>query len=218
MKRFAVIGLGKFGSYVARALYEGSNEVVAIDYDRNRVQAIDPHVSESVVLDATNKESLENLGLEDMDAVIVSIGSRISNSILICLYLQEAGVKKIIARAMDEDHEKILRRVGATKIIHPERDVAEKLSRELAHPNILDYIPLARNFELLQTEAPRDFVNKSLKDLDLRARYNVHIIAIKEPEPEKFTLVPPAEYVIKSKDILIMLGKETDIDRIRELD
>jgi len=217
MKHFAVIGLGNFGFHAARALFEDGNEVVAIDTDRGKVQAIDAHSTEAVVLDATDKEALKSLGLENMDGVIVSTGTKISTSILICLYLQEIGVKKILAKALDDDHGKILKRVGATEIIHPERDMALRLSRGLSRPNVLDFIPLAEEFDLIQVGPPSEFIGKSLKDLNLRAKYNVHIIAIKELVPENFVLVPPAGFVIKDSDILIMLGKSEDIRKIKAL-
>jgi trk system potassium uptake protein TrkA len=217
MKRFAVIGLGNFGFHTAKALYDDGNEVVAIDADKNRVQAIDPHCTEAIVLDSTDKEALKSLGLEHMDGVIVSTGTNISTSILICLYLQEIGVKKILVKALDEDHAKILRKVGATEIIHPERDMAVRISRGLSRPNVLDFIPLAEEFDLIQVGPPREFIGKSLKDLNLRAKYNVHIIAIKELVPENFILVPPAGFIIKDSDILIMLGKTEDIRKIKAL-
>jgi len=218
MKHFAVIGLGNFGFHAAKALFEDGNEVVAIDADKTRVQAIDPHCTEAMVLDATDKEALKSLGLRDMDGVIISIGTKISTSILICLYLHEIGVKKILVKAMDDDHGKILKRVGATEIIHPERDMALRLSRGLSRPNVLDFIPLADEFDLIQVGPPREFIGKSLRDLNLRAKYNVHIIAIKELVPENFVLVPPASFVIKDSDILIMLGKSEDIRNIKVLE
>ncbi len=217
MKRFAVIGLGNFGFHAAKALYEDGNEVIAIDTDRAKVQAIDPHSTEAIVLDAIDKEALKTLGLEAMDGVIVSTGTKISTSILICLYLQEIGVKKILAKALDEDHAKILKRVGATEIIHPERDMAMRISRSLSRPNILDFIPLSDDFDLIQAGPPREFIGKTLRELNLRARYNVHIIAIKELVPENFILVPPASFVIKDSDILIILGKSEDIKKIKAL-
>jgi trk system potassium uptake protein TrkA len=217
MKRFAVIGLGNFGFHAAKALFEDGNEVVAIDTDKARAQAIDPHATEAVVLDATDKEAVKSLGLENMDGVIVSTGTKISTSILICLYLQEMGVKKILAKAVDDDHAKILKRVGATEIIHPERDMALRVSRGLSRPNMLDFIPLADEFDLVQVGPPREFIGKSLRDLNLRAKHNVHIIAIKELVPENFLLVPPASFVIKDSDILVMLGKSEDIRRIKAL-
>ncbi|PKN43716.1 MAG: potassium transporter TrkA [Deltaproteobacteria bacterium HGW-Deltaproteobacteria-18] len=217
MKRFAVIGLGNFGFHAAKALYEEGNEVLAMDTDRGRVQSIDPYSTEAMVIDATDKEALKSLCLEEMDAVIVSTGTKISNSILICLYLQESGVNKILAKALDDDHAKILKRMGATEIIHPERDMAIRVSRNLSRPNVLDFIPLAEEFDMIQVGTPREFVGKSLIGLNLRARYNVHIIAIKEVIPEDFILVPPADYVLKDSDILVMLGKSVDIRKIKEL-
>lgn len=217
MKRFAVIGLGNFGFHAAKALYEDGNEVLAIDADKSRVQAIDANCTEAIVLDATDKDALKALGLENLDGTIVSTGTKISISILICLYLQEFGAKKILAKALDDDHAKILKRVGATQIIHPERDMAVRISRGLSRPNVLDFIPLADEFDLVQVGPPREFIGKNLKDLNLRAKYNVHIIAIKELVPENFILVPPASFVIKDSDILMMLGKTEDIRRIKAL-
>jgi trk system potassium uptake protein len=216
MGSFAVIGLGHFGFHVAKALYADGNEVVAIDSDRGRVQAIGAYTSEAVVMDATDKDGLKALGLENMEAVIIATGTN-SSSILICLYLQEMGIKRIVAKALDEDHAKILIKVGATEIIHPERDMALRVARGLSTPNMLDFIPLAEGFELVHVGPPREFIAKSLRELNLRARYNVHIIAIKELVPENFILVPSANFVIKDSDILIMLGKTEDLKKIESL-
>lgn len=217
MKKFAVIGLGKFGFHVAKALFEDGNEVIAIDQDRNRIQEIDPYCTEAIVMDATDKEKLKALGIENMDSVVLSAGSNISNSILICLHLQEIGVKKILAKALDDDHAKILKKIGATEIIRPEMAMAVRVARGLSTPNILDFIPLAEDYNLLQVDPPRAFIGKTLKDLDLKARYNVFVIAIKELVPENFVLVPPASFLIKDSDLLILLGKEQDISKIKEL-
>jgi trk system potassium uptake protein TrkA len=217
MKRFTVIGLGNFGFHAAKALYEDGNEVIAIDTDRARIQAIDAFATEAVILNATDKEALRSLGLEEMDAVIVATGTKLSISILICLYLQELGVKRILAKALDADHEKILLRVGATEVIHPERDTAIRVSRSLSRPNMLDFIPLSNDYDLVQVEPPQEFLNRSLKDLNLRAAYNVHIIAIEKPTPDGFILVPSADYVIEKTDTLMILGKSADIDKIKVL-
>ena len=217
MKRFAVIGLGNFGFHIAQALYADHNEVVAIDLDKVRAQAIDPYCTEAVVMDATDKESLRALGLESMDAVIVSTGTKISTSILICLHLSEIKVPNILVKALDADHEKILKRLGATEVIHPERDMARRVARNLSTPDIVEFLPMAEGFELIQLSAPRAFISKSLKDINLRALHNVHIIAIKELVPENFILAPAADFVIKDSDVLIMLGKSDDIERIKAL-
>ena len=217
MKRFAVIGLGNFGFQTTKALFEDGNDVIAIDADKAIVQAIDSYSTQAMVLDATNKEALKSLGLESMDGVIVATGPKISTSILICLYLHEMGIKKILAMALDEDHGKILERVGATEIIHPERDIALRVSRSLSYPNVLDFIPLTDEFDLVQFDPPREFIGKSLEELNLRAKYNVHIIAVKELDSENFVLVPAADLIIKDRNILIILGKSKDIQRIKAL-
>ncbi|MFH0785599.1 MAG: TrkA family potassium uptake protein [Pseudomonadota bacterium] len=217
MKKYAVIGLGNFGFHAAKALFEDGNEVIAIDTDRVRVQAIDPFATEAIVLNATDKEALRSLGLEEMDAVVVSTGTSISISIMICLYLNELGVKRILAKALDEDHEKILLRVGANEVIHPERDMAIRISRSLSRPNVLDFIPLTDEFDLVQIEPPKEFLNKSLKDLNLRAKHNIHIIAIKKPAPNADVLIPPASYKIQPTDTLMILGKTEDLKKIKVL-
>jgi trk system potassium uptake protein len=217
MKRFAVIGLGNFGSHITDALYQDNNEVIAIDINKNKVQAIDSHATQAIVMDATNKEALEHLALDTLDAVIVATGENTSMSILICLHLQEIGVKHIIAKAQNEDHGKILRRVGATEVIHPEREMAVRVAQNLSRPNILDFIPLSRDFSLIQMVTPVSFVGKSLRDLNFRAKYNVHVIAIQEMSSKKTILVPDATFPLKKGDTLIMLGKQKDIERIKGL-
>jgi trk system potassium uptake protein len=217
MRRFVVIGLGNFGFHVARSLFEDNNEVIAVDRDKARVQAIDAHSTEAIVMNAVDKDAMKAMGMEHVDGVVVSTGANISTSVLICLHLQEIGVKRIIAKANDDDHAKVLKKVGATEIIHPERDMAQRVARNLSRPNIIDFIPLAEDFDLAQIDPPRAFIGKSLRELNLRAKYNVHIIAIKELVPDNFLLVPPAGFIIKDSDILILLGKSKDIKRIKEL-
>lgn len=217
MKKYAVIGLGNFGFHAAKALGADGNEVIAIDIDRAKVQAVDPYITEALVLDAMDKEALQSLGLEEMEAVVVSTGTNISFSIMICLHLGELGVKRILAKALDEDHEKILLRVGATEVVHPERDMALRISRALSRPNLLDFIPLSDEFDLVQLEPPPEFVGNSLKDLNLRARHNIHVIAIKHGGAGGSLLIPPAEYVIAESDVLVMLGKTADLRKVKIL-
>lgn len=217
MKKFAVIGLGRFGIHVAMTLFEDGHEVIAIDSDKMRVQAINSNCSEAIVMDATDMDQLETLGLNALDAVVVSTGTNISSSILICLHLQEIGVKKIIAKAVSIDHGKILKKVGSSEIVYPERDMAIRVARGLSTPNIMDFIPLAEDYSLVQVDPPRAFIGKSLKELNLRAKYSVYVIAIKEIVPENFVLVPPADFVIKDSDVLMILGKLENIKNMKAL-
>ncbi|MFO8111992.1 MAG: TrkA family potassium uptake protein [Desulfosalsimonadaceae bacterium] len=217
MKRFAVIGNGNFGYYAARALYEKKNEVIAIDRSKERVQAIEPYVTTAIVQDATDAEGIKGLGLDEMDAVIVSTGADIKPSILICFHLAQMGIQYIIVKAEDSDHAKILKQLGATETIQPGMDIAQRLAMRLTKPNILEYLPLEDEFTIMQIEAPPSFEGKSLKELDLRNRYDINVVGVKEMTPEKFVMIPHGDFVIKSNDTLVIIGKEKHIYKIKEL-
>lgn len=216
-QRFAVLGLGNFGSQIARALYHEGHEVLGIDRDARVVQVLKDYCTEAVVLDAGDKENLSSFGMEAFDCAIVAMGGSISQSILATLFLQELGVKRIIAKAQDDTHERILTRVGATQVIQPERDSANRLARHLSRPNIMDFIPLEGDFDLVQVEAPQSFVGKTLRELDLQNRYHVAVIAVRQGGGDDFDLGPRGSYRIAEDQTLIMLGRSEDIDNIRGL-
>jgi trk system potassium uptake protein TrkA len=217
MRRFAVIGAGSFGFHVAKALYESKNQVIAIDRHKEKVQAIEPHCTSAIVQDVTDIEALKGLGLDEMDAVVVSTGADIKPSILICFHLSRLGVKRIIAKAEDDDHGEILTQLGASEIIRPEREMAQRLALRLTSPNILDFLPLEEEYTIAQIEPPRSFIGKTLMELELRKRYKVNVIAVKELVPERFVMVPGAEFTVKDSDILVILGKKADLAKIKEL-
>ncbi|MDZ7261476.1 MAG: TrkA family potassium uptake protein [candidate division KSB1 bacterium] len=217
MPNFAVIGLGSFGFFVSKYLAERGFQVIAIDKTEARVNEVKPFVEKAVIADATNKENLINLGLQDMDAVVVSVGDAIDASILVVLYLKELGVKRIIAKAMTLDHGKILDIIGATDIIFPEKDMAFRLAQSLDAPNVLDYLYLAPGYSIIELAPPTSFLGKTLKQLDLRNKYGVQIIIIKEVVPENIIVVPKADHVIKDSDILVAMGKDEDLERIKKL-
>jgi trk system potassium uptake protein TrkA len=170
-----------------------------------------------VVADATQRETIRGLGLEEMDAAIVSMGGNESAATLITLYLKEFGVKRIVVKASNEDHGKILSKVGATDVIYPEKDMAIKVARSLSTPDVLDYIPMSGDYLIAEIAPLEAFVGKSLAELQLRSRYGITVIGIKELVPENFILVPPASFVIKHSDILIVIGKRIDIQKIKTL-
>lgn len=217
MKRFVVIGLGNFGYYVAKALYESNHEVIAIDSNKDRIQAVQAFSTTAIVQDATDAEALKSLGLKEADAVIVSTGANIKYSILICYHLSEMGVQRIVVKAEDDVHGEILKRLGASDIIRPGMDMAQRLAMRLTSPNVLDFLPLGEDYTIVEVEPPPPFVGKSLQELQLRSRYEVYIIAVKEAAKDKLIIVPPADYVVHGSHILIMLGKEKDIMKIKEL-
>ncbi len=215
--KFAVIGLGSFGSYVAKTLYEKGNEVLAVDSNKEKTEEVKNFVSHAVSMDAADKENLQALGIQEMDVVVVSLGPEMESSILTVLYLHEIGVKRIVVKALTEDHAKVLDAVGATEVIYPEKDMAIKTGLRLSNPNILEYLPLISGFGIQEIAPPERFIGKSLKELDLRNKYGIQVIAIKELIPEKTTFIPKANFVIKDSDILIIMGEEKGLAKLNSL-
>ena len=212
--KFAVIGLGSFGSNVAKTLYEKKHEVLAVDTDKEKIAEIKTLVSHAVHMDAAIKENLRALDIQEMDVVVVSLGPEMEASILTVLYLHELGAARIVAKALTEDHGKILDAVGATEVIYPEKDMAIKTALRLSNPNILEYLPLLSGVDIQEIAPPEKFIGKSLKQIDLRNKYGVQVIAIKELITEKTTLIPPADFVIKDSDILILMGDPAQLEKI----
>jgi trk system potassium uptake protein TrkA len=215
--KFAVIGLGSFGYNVAKTLYEKKNEVLAVDVDKEKIEEVKDFVSHAVNMDAADKENLQALGIQDMDVVIVSLGPEMEASILTVLYLHEIDAQRIVAKALTEDHAKILDAVGATEVIYPEKDMAVKTALKLSCPNILEYLPLTSGIGIQEIAPPEKFIGKSLRDLDLRNKYGIQVLAIKEIIPEKTTFVPLAGFVIKDSDILVIMGEEKALAKINSL-
>lgn len=215
--KFAVIGLGSFGSYVAKTLYEKRNEVLAVDKNKEKIEEVKSFVSHAVSMDAADKENLQALGIQDMDVVVVSLGPEMESSILTVLYLHEIGIKRIVAKALTEDHAKVLEAVGATEVIYPEKDMAIKAALKLSNPNILEYLPLISGFGIEEIAPPEKFIGKSLRELDLRNKYGVQVIAIREIIPEKTTFIPKADFVIKDSDILVIMGEEKQLAKINSI-
>ncbi|GBC63987.1 TrkA family potassium uptake protein [Desulfonema ishimotonii] len=216
MKQFAIIGLGNFGMYLAMHLYEKGHEVLAIDKRSDLVQDVKDHVSQAVVADATDIRALESLGIGDMDTVVVCIGSSLSHSILTTLNLNDIGIHHLYAKATSDAHARILRKIGATEIFFPEKDQAIALGERLHNPNILDYLPFIEDYSMIQLAPPRDFIGKTLKDLNLINRYGVQVVAIKELVPERFQMIPTGQFMLKDSDIMIILGPNDALDKLRE--
>ena len=215
MKQFAVIGLGNFGYYLATQLYKKGYEVLAIDKKPNLVQEIKDKVNQAIVADATERDTLEAMGLEQMDAAVVCIGSVLSNSILVTLNLKDIGVKRVLAKALSEAHGRILYKIGASEVFFPEKDLALSLAERIHNPNMIDYLPFLEGYSIIELSPPKDFIGKSLQDLDLINRLGIQIIAVKEVIKDQLILIPTARFVIKDSDILIMLGRNESLDKLK---
>ena len=215
MKRVVVIGLGIFGFNIAKDLYENGIEVIAIDKNKEVIQRIKDFSTKAILSDGTDKEVMESIGIQEDDVVIVSFGEDLAASTLITLRLKEMKVKKIIVKAPNEDHKHVLEKVGATEVIIPEREMADKVAKSLISPNVLDYIPLSDEYTICEIAPPPSFMGKSIAELHLRSKYHIEVIAIREMLPERLTMVPRADFVIKDSDVLVVIGKEEDIQKIK---
>jgi len=217
MRKVAVIGLGSFGGNLVKALWEKKDiEIIAIDADESKVKAVKDMVAKPVVMDATVKENLASVGIKDVDYAVVSPGPALEPSILVVHILKEIGVSQIIAKTMSEEHEKILRLVGATDIIFPERDVAEKLANQIDAPNLIDYVPLMSGFVIQEIAPPDAFLGKTLIEIGFRKKYRVTVLAIKSIIPDKIIANPGGEEIVKESDILIVFGETEDIETLHK--
>jgi trk system potassium uptake protein TrkA len=216
MGQFAVIGIGNFGYYLGRHLYEKGHEVIALDVSKLQVQKIKDVVSQAVVADATDREVLESLGISHVDAVVVCIGTRMQASILATLHLKELGIKKILAKATSEEHGRILRKVGANETVFPEKDLAIGVASRLDNPNMLDYLPFIEGYSIVEMAPPNEFVGKTLKELDLINRFGIQVLAVKEIIPKGLTLIPKADFRVKDSDGLIVLGPDETLEKFQK--
>jgi trk system potassium uptake protein TrkA len=215
MKRVVVIGLGIFGFNIAKDLYENGIEVIAVDKDKEVIQKIKDFSTKAILADGTDKEVMESIGIQEDDIVIVSFGENLAASTLITLHLKEMKVKNIIVKAPNEDHKRVLEKVGATEVIIPEREMADKIAKSLISPNVLDYIPLSKDYTISEIVPPASFMGKTIGELHLRKKYHVEVIAVREVLPERIQMVPRADFVIKDSDVLVVIGKEKDIQKIK---
>ncbi len=215
MKQFLVVGLGNFGFYLATHLFEKGHEVMVIDKNPALVQNIKNQVTQAVVADATDAVALQELGVKDVDTAIVSIGSVLGNSILTVLNLQEAGIPHIVAKAISDPHRKILEKLGVKDISFPEKDMALSMAAHLDNPNLIDYLAFMEGYGIIELSVPRKFVGKTLKQINLTNKYGVQVVAIRELVPEGIRFIPKAEFVLKDSDIMILLGSDQGLEKLK---
>ena len=217
MKSIAIIGLGQFGSHLATYLSKGGVQVIALDLDRDRVNAVSERVMQAFVGDVRDREVLETTVPSSVDAAVVSIGESIEPSILCVLHLHQMGIRKIIVKAVNNDHAEILRAIGAHEVVFPERDMAEKTRRNLLQKNMADILPLSDEYSIKDIAPPADFIGKNLIELDLRKRYHVYVIALKNKDkPEDIVILPYVDTIIQNHHILTVVGRDQHIQELIE--
>lgn len=212
MKSFAVIGCGRFGSSVAKTLYELGNEVLAIDGNPDVVEAISGYVTHAVEADVMDEAVMRELGLKNFDVVIVSIGTDLQASIMATLIVKELGVNQVVTKAQSELHGKVLKKIGADKVIYPERDMGVRVAHNLTSKSIIDYIELSPEYSILEIRAIQRWWGKTLSELRLRNKYGINVMAIKRED--KVNISPGPNYIVESGDILVALGSTEEIAKI----
>ena len=215
MKSYIVVGLGRFGTQVARKLYELGCEVLAIDNSAAKVQQVSNDVTHAVVGDARDKEVLKALGAKDFDCAVIAIGDSLADSVLATMNLKELGVPKVVCKASDETHRQVLKKLGADQVVIPEQENADRLARSLASRNVLDYIELSDDYGIVEVPAPSSWLDKSLIELNVRAKLGVNILAIRRGG--EITVSPSADFRIIQNDILVVLGNTAAIAAIQKL-
>lgn len=215
MKSYLVIGLGRFGAEVSRRLCELGCEVLAVDNSSELVQHISNDVTHAVVADARDKEVLRALGVRNFDCAIVAIGASLADSVLATMNVRELGIPKVVCKAHDETHRQVLLKLGADQVVIPEQENAARLARSLSSHNVLDYIELSSDYGIIEVPAPKSWVGKTLKELNVRAKLGVNILAVKQGR--EINVSPAAEYAIADKDIMVVLGDTLALEKVQKL-
>ena len=211
-KQYIVVGLGRFGRAIAETLFEAGAEVLGVDKEMELVDDIRDKITHAVQLDAMDRDALEALGVSDFDVAFVTMGSDIRASGTITLMLKELGVRRVIAKAHDDFHGRMLEKLGADKVLFPERDMGRRVAHNLVSGNIVDYLELSPDHSMAEVRPMRDWVGKDLKSLALRSREGVNIIAIRNGE--NVNPMPQPETVIKADDVLLVVAKEETLSRM----
>ncbi len=215
MQRVVVIGLGIFGFNIVKELYENGFEVIAVDKGKDAVQRVRDCSTKAILADGTDKEIMEAIGIQEDDCVIISFGEDLAAATLITLHLRQMKVKTIIVKAPNEEHKLILEKVGATEVMIPEKEIAHKVAKSLISPNVIDYLPLSDDYMIFEMAPPNSLLGKSIAQLQLRSRYHIEVIAIRDIVSDKIQMVPKSDFVIKDGEILVVIGKEKDIQLIK---
>lgn len=216
MKTFVVIGLGRFGTTIARQLSVLGNEVIAIDRDEARVNAIADDVTHAVAADIRDEDILRRIGVQECDCAIVSFASSLQDNILVTLLLKELGVKRVIAKACSDMHVRVLQKVGADQIVFPEYDMGARLARILSSGRMIDYVDIGGEYKVAEIRCPSSWSGKNLRQLSLRSRYSINVLLIKTGDGGEKLINPGADYEVRTDDVMVVMGLDKDIAEISD--
>ena len=213
-KQFLIIGLGRFGASVARTLSKSGHSVIGIDQSEERIQRVAAEINDAIKCNATDAEILESLNVRDFDATIVAIGEKyIQNSILVTLILKEKGAKKIIAKAGTQTQGRVLSKVGADTIVYPEKDMGERVAKNLISSNVLDYLEIGPDISIIEIITPKMMIGQNLIELNLRRKYGITIIATKNNKNE-IKSPPDVQYRFQPDDIVTLIGENKQLRKL----
>jgi trk system potassium uptake protein TrkA len=215
MKQFAIIGLSRFGRRLLEEFLATDAEIIIIDKDRDVIELYKDKVASAYIADVINEEVIRKLIPPTIDAAIIDLGDRIEASILVTNYLKKLGVKEIIARAEGNEHGEILELVGATKVVFPNQEAAKRIAPFLISSQIFSYLPISAGLVIAEVKVPEKFYGKSLVEVDMRRQYNLNVIAYRKLDREEYFFYAP-EYRLQGDDILLVGGREEDIDAFTE--
>ncbi|MGE5552192.1 MAG: potassium channel family protein [Bacteroidota bacterium] len=212
-RQFAVIGLGRFGTSVARTLFQLGHEVLAIDINEERLRYVKDEVTSTAIADTTGTDALKALGIRNFDVVVVAIGGDVQANIMTTLLLKELGVPYVVAKARNKMQGRVLEKVGADRVVYPERDMGKRVAHNLVCSNLLDYIEIASGYRVEEVVAPRWMQGHTLGQLDLRQKYGVTAILIRRTDGG-VEFSPGAESTIETGDVLVLAGSTSDLERL----
>lgn len=217
-RKFAVLGLGRFGHHVARSLYEAGHDVLVADHDPAAVEQLRGHCSRALLVDVTDREALEAAGVAGVDVAVVGLGSKMDVSTLATLYLKEMGVDRIFAKAITVDHAHVLRRMGATEVVHPEADSGRRVAAQLARPDVVEQIPYLEGYAMTELRAPRRLWGVSLAGAELRGKHRLAVVSVKRTvNGEEKMLGATPDRVVEKGDTLLMFARAEDVESFRLL-
>jgi trk system potassium uptake protein TrkA len=211
-KQYVVIGLGRFGSSLAKTLYAQHNDVLAIDSDAAAVRDISDYVTMAVQIDATDEAALKSLGISNFDVAVITIGSDIQSSIIVTLLVKEMGVNYIIAKANNETHAKILYKTGADRVVLPEKEMGIRVAHNIISSSLLDYIELSPDYSIAEISCPSEWHEKALRELNLRVNYGINVMAIKRSD--YVNISPGANDIVETGDIIVAIGGSNDLSKL----
>lgn len=213
MKSYVVIGLGRFGSSIARELVKLGNEVLAIDSDEEAVEGVSGVVTHAMIADATDEAVLRSIGIRNFDCVVVAIGGNLEQSVLATIMLKDLGANQIICKARNDVHKRVLEQIGADRVIVPEYDMGRRLAQTLNNPNVLDYVEISDNCCVIDMTPPDSWIGKDFNEVQIRRLYDIFVVAVRKKDSAEVVSLPNAEYVIKPQDILVVVGTPSNIER-----